>query len=70
MTIVPWILAPFEDTKIGGVETCQRVTRLKGGTLPERVFNWLGAAYIERRNFEVSAIHKIDGGTLAGKQRV
>lgn len=29
----------------------------------ERIFNWLGAAYIERRNFEISATHNIDGGT-------
>ncbi len=29
----------------------------------EKLYNWLGAAYIQRRNFEVSATHNIDGGT-------
>ncbi|TVY93989.1 hypothetical protein LAWI1_G003143 [Lachnellula willkommii] len=57
-TILPWLLAPFEDKKIGG-----RVRRLKTGTLLERCYNWLGATYIERRNFEISATHYIDGGT-------
>lgn len=61
-TLMPWILAPFEDDLIGGVGTCQRVKRV-GGDLTTRVYNWLGAAYIERRNFEISATHNIDGGT-------
>ncbi|KAI6439469.1 Type 2 glycosyltransferase [Pyricularia oryzae] len=62
-TILPWILAPFEDTKIGGVGTCQRVKRVREGGLGLRVWNWLSAAYIERRNFEISATHNMDGGT-------
>ncbi|KAH8653946.1 hypothetical protein BGZ60DRAFT_533043 [Tricladium varicosporioides] len=62
-TTIPWLLAPFEDKKIGGVGTCQRVRRLQTGTLLERCYNWLSAAYIERRNFEISATHYIDGGT-------
>lgn len=62
-TILPWLLAPFEDKKIGGVGTCQRVRRLEAGPIMERCYNWFGAAYIERRNFEVSATHNIDGGT-------
>ncbi|KAH9428663.1 Type 2 glycosyltransferase [Pyricularia oryzae] len=62
-TIMPWILAPFEDPGIGGVGTCQRVKRVREGGLALRVWNWLGAAYIERRNFEISATHNIDGGT-------
>ncbi|RYP91298.1 hypothetical protein DL770_002616 [Monosporascus sp. CRB-9-2] len=62
-TLMPWILAPFEDPKMGGVGTCQRVRREPDGSLPTKVFNWLGAAYIERRNFEISATHNIDGGT-------
>lgn len=62
-TILPWILAPFEDTKIGGIGTCQRVKRVREGGLGLRVWNWLGAAYIERRNFEISATHNMDGGT-------
>jgi hypothetical protein len=62
-TMLPWILAPFENKKMGGVGTCQRVKRVEIGTLIEKCFNWLGAAYIERRNFEISATHNIDGGT-------
>jgi len=62
-TMLPWILAPFEDAKMGGVGTCQRVKRIRSGSWMARSFNWLGAAYIERRNFEISATHGIDGGT-------
>jgi cellulose synthase/poly-beta-1,6-N-acetylglucosamine synthase-like glycosyltransferase len=62
-TILPWLLAPFKDVKMGGVGTCQHVRRLKSGTLMELCYNWLGAAYIERRNFEISATHYMDGGT-------
>jgi len=62
-TLMPWILAPFEDERIGGVGTCQRVRRERSGSWTASVWNWLGAAYIERRNFEISATHNIDGGT-------
>lgn len=62
-TLMPWILAPFEDQKIGGVGTCQRVRRERDGSWIQQSWNWLGAAYIERRNFEISATHKMDGGT-------
>ncbi|TVY44943.1 Hyaluronan synthase [Lachnellula occidentalis] len=63
-TILPWLLAPFEDSKIGGVGPCQRVQRIRSGyPVMERIYNWLGAAYIERRNFEISATHGLDGGT-------
>lgn len=62
-TLLPWILAPFEDPQIGGVGTCQRVRRERGQGLNNNIWNWLGAAYIERRNFEISATHNMDGGT-------
>ncbi|KAH6657184.1 nucleotide-diphospho-sugar transferase [Truncatella angustata] len=62
-TLMPWLLAPFEDPKIGGVGTCQRVRRDRDGSWAAQSWNWLGAAYIERRNFEISATHNIDGGT-------
>ena len=62
-TLLPWILAPFEDPKIGGVGTCQRVRRERNGSWSDNIWNWLGAAYIERRNFEISATHNMDGGT-------
>ncbi|KAI1743410.1 glycosyltransferase family 2 protein [Xylaria scruposa] len=62
-TLLPWILAPFEDPEMGGVGTCQRVRREPDASWSTQVWNWLGAAYIERRNFEISATHNIDGGT-------
>ncbi|KAI0539781.1 polysaccharide synthase [Xylaria digitata] len=62
-TLLPWILAPFEDPKMGGVGTCQRVRREPDAPWSTQIWNWLGAAYIERRNFEISATHPIDGGT-------
>ncbi|KAK5992690.1 Type 2 glycosyltransferase [Cladobotryum mycophilum] len=62
-TLIPWILAPFEDDKMGGVGTCQRVKREWTAPWSVRIWNWLGAAYIERRNFEISATHNMDGGT-------
>ncbi|KAL7943087.1 glycosyltransferase family 2 protein [Trichoderma barbatum] len=62
-TLMPWILAPFEDPKMGGVGTCQRVKREWTAPWSVRIWNWLGAAYIERRNFEISATHNMDGGT-------
>ncbi|KAK8036861.1 hypothetical protein PG994_015358 [Apiospora phragmitis] len=61
--LLPWILAPFEDPKIGGVGTCQRVRRERTASWCDNIWNWLGAAYIERRNFETSATHNMDGGT-------
>lgn len=61
-TILPWLLAPFEDSKIGGVGTSQRIRRISG-TLRHMCYEFLGAAYIERRNFEISATHNTDGGT-------
>lgn len=62
-TMLPWLLAPFEKTDVGAVGTCQRVKRERTGSWATRTWNWLGAAYIERRNFEISATHNIDGGT-------
>ncbi|KAJ8122152.1 hypothetical protein ONZ43_g1581 [Nemania bipapillata] len=62
-TLLPWILAPFTDPEMGGVGTCQRVRREPGAPWSTQIWNWLGAAYIERRNFEISATHNIDGGT-------
>ena len=47
-TMLPWLLAPFEEKSIGGVGIRQKVKRLVSGTKAELIFNWLGAAYIER----------------------
>jgi cellulose synthase/poly-beta-1,6-N-acetylglucosamine synthase-like glycosyltransferase len=62
-TILPWLLAPFENPRIGGVGPNQRVKRIRDGPLSTKLWNWLNACYIERRNFEISATHGIDGGT-------
>lgn len=56
--VIPWILAPFEDQTVGGVGTSQRLRRK--GTLS--IWSFLGAAYLERRNFDCSACLHIDGG--------
>lgn len=57
-TLLPWILAPFEDDMMGGVGTSQRLMR------PERpsIWSFLGSLYLERRNFDCSACLHIDGG--------
>lgn len=62
-TILPWLLAPFEDEKIGSVGVCQKVRRDPSAPWWTRCWEWLGADYIERRNFEISATHWADGGT-------
>ena len=56
--IMPWILAPFEDPQMGGVGTCQRLRRRS----KRNVWDVLGASYLERRNFDISACTHIDGG--------
>ncbi|GAM90746.1 hypothetical protein ANO11243_087910 [Dothideomycetidae sp. 11243] len=57
-TIMPWVLAPFEDTTMGAVGTSQRLIR------PARPTMWtfLGSLYLERRNFDCSACLNMDGG--------
>ena len=61
-TILSWILAPFEDPRMGGVGTCQRLQRARNPTLSRRFWNFLGAIYLERRNFDISACTNLDGG--------
>ncbi|KAI9892133.1 MAG: hypothetical protein M1814_001839 [Vezdaea aestivalis] len=56
--ILQWILAAFERPKVGGVGTCQRLKREEKPNL----WNFLGALYLERRNFEISATTHLDGG--------
>ncbi|KAK5790521.1 hypothetical protein VI817_007808 [Penicillium citrinum] len=62
-TVLPWILAPFEkDDRYGGVVTCQRLRRAVEPSLSQRVWGYLGALYLERRNFDCGATTNIDGG--------
>ncbi|KAK5121328.1 Type 2 glycosyltransferase [Meristemomyces frigidus] len=56
--VLQWMLAPFEDPKMGGVGTSQRLKR----SADMSVWSFLGAAYLERRNFDCSACLHIDGG--------
>jgi len=57
-----WILAPFEDEKYGGVVTCQRLRRAENPSFSQRIYGFLGALYLERRNFDCAAMTNIDGG--------
>jgi len=57
-TLLPWILAPFEDDKVGGVGTNQRHRREKDFN----VWNFLGTSYLIRRNFDIISCNAIDGG--------
>lgn len=53
-----WMLAPFEDPRIGGVGTNQQVRRFNRSNFWE----FLGAIYLVRRNFDCTACNWIDGG--------
>ncbi|KAJ9668413.1 hypothetical protein H2201_001461 [Coniosporium apollinis] len=57
-TLLPWILAPFENSKVGGVGTCQRLLREE----TTNMWNFLGAIYLERRNFDCGSCTFMDGG--------
>ncbi|OJD11426.1 hypothetical protein ACJ73_09538 [Blastomyces percursus] len=68
--LVPWILAPFEDPLMGGVATCQRVQAPNTPRISLRYIWWfLGALYLERRNFDCTATTYMDGGVpcLSGR---
>jgi len=53
-----YMLAPFEDPQMGGVGTSQHLRREKRPNL----WNFLGAAYLIRRNFDIAACTHLDGG--------
>lgn len=57
-----WMLAPFEDKTYGGVVTCQRLRRAENPNFSQRIYGFLGALYLERRNFDCAATTHIDGG--------
>lgn len=62
VNILQWMLAPFENDEMGGVGTCQRLERARYPTFSQRCWNFLGAIYLERRNFDISACTHMDGG--------
>jgi cellulose synthase/poly-beta-1,6-N-acetylglucosamine synthase-like glycosyltransferase len=53
-----WILAPFEDSRVGGVGTNQQLRRANRSN----IWEFLGAIYLVRRNFDCTACNWIDGG--------
>jgi cellulose synthase/poly-beta-1,6-N-acetylglucosamine synthase-like glycosyltransferase len=58
-----WMLAPFENEKYGGVVTCQRLRRTQYPLFSmKRVWSFLGALYLERRNFDCASTTFMDGG--------
>lgn len=57
-TLLKYLLAAFEDRQVGGAGTCQRLRRSPNPSF----WNILGAFYLERRNFEISATSHVDGG--------
>ncbi|KAF2786381.1 glycosyltransferase family 2 protein [Melanomma pulvis-pyrius CBS 109.77] len=68
-TFLRYVLAPFEFSNVGAVGTRQRVrpcVRFSGSSpwkfLLKYTWEYLGACYIERRNFEITATSHIDGG--------
>ncbi|OAX84790.1 hypothetical protein ACJ72_00843 [Emergomyces africanus] len=59
-----WLLAVFEKAPIyGGAATCQRLKRSDSPLFSmQRVWDFLGALYLERRNFDCAATTQVDGG--------
>ena len=60
--LLPWMLAPLEDASYGGVGTNQRLRRAEAPTLQQRVYGYLNALYLERRNFDCASCMYMDGG--------
>ncbi|KAI9733370.1 MAG: hypothetical protein M1834_003454 [Cirrosporium novae-zelandiae] len=61
-TLLRYVLAPFEDGNVGAVGTFQCVRHRHDLGTMGTIWQYLGACYIERRNFEISATSHIDGG--------
>ena len=60
--LLPWMLAPLEDERFGGVGTNQRLRRAEAPGSRQRIWGYLGALYLERRNFDCAACMYMDGG--------
>ena len=60
--LLPWMLAPFEDEAYGAVGTNQRLRRPENPSFQKRIFSYLNALYLERRNFDCAACMYMDGG--------
>ncbi|KAF2839321.1 glycosyltransferase family 2 protein [Patellaria atrata CBS 101060] len=59
-----YMLAPFEDPNMGGVGTNQRLRTDPTSKFwhTSYYFNFLGACYLQRRNFDCIACNHLDGG--------
>ena len=60
--LLPWMLAPLEDENYGGVGTNQRLRRTEAPNLQQRIYGYLNALYLERRNFDCASCMYMDGG--------
>ena len=61
-TLLPRMLAPLESGEFGGVGTNQRVRRAENATFMQRIWNFYGAIYLTRRNWDCTACNYLDGG--------
>ncbi|OBT66692.1 hypothetical protein VE03_03959 [Pseudogymnoascus sp. 23342-1-I1] len=61
-TILPWLLAPFEHHRNGSVGVGMAAIRIRSGAFFTRCITFIGAVYLERRNFEGAATLTLDGG--------
>lgn len=61
-TLLPLMLAPLEDERYGGVGTNQRLRRSENPSISQRFWEFLGAVYLQRRNFDCAACIYWDGG--------
>ncbi len=62
-TLIPGSSHRSRTSRLAAWAHARGSKRIWNGPLSTRIWNWLGAAYIERRNFEISATHYMDGGT-------
>ena len=60
--LLDWMLAPLEREEYAGVGTNQALRRTENATLAERLWGFLGAVYLQRRNFDCAACNFMDGG--------
>ena len=60
--LLQWMLAPLEDEAYGGVGTNQRLRRTEKPQLQQRIYSYLNALYLERRNFDCASCMYMDGG--------
>lgn len=67
-----WILAPFEDRRMGGVATRQCLLRPSDMGPFEQVWYFLEALYLEQRNIDCITTMFMDGGVpcLSGRTLV